>query len=195
MGSKNKNIELIGSKINNITILNYKTIKGESGATRSFFDCECFCGNKFTSRTDAIKTNTTQSCGCISFDLISQKLRKPNDIAIINLVYKNYIAGAIKRNLTFDLSLDQVKQFLSQNCFYCGQAPELSTFAGYKNRRTRVLFYNGIDRKGNNLGYSMDNCVSCCTLCNRAKLDLSYNAFNEWINRMINYRASISNEK
>jgi hypothetical protein len=29
--------------------------------------------------------------------------------------------------------------------------------------------YNGVDRVNNDFGYSIDNCVSCCKVCNRMK--------------------------
>ena len=39
------------------------------------------------------------------------------------------------------------------------------------------FLYNGIDRKDNNIGYIIENCVSCCGICNRMKMDMSYDDF------------------
>ncbi len=33
----------------------------------------------------------------------------------------------------------------------------------------RFINYNGIDRKNSTLGYTMDNCVTCCGSCNIMK--------------------------
>jgi hypothetical protein len=48
--------------------------------------------------------------------------------------------------------------------------------------KTRTLgldtfIYNGIDRVDNNKGYTIENCVPCCTAVNYAKLDMSYSDF------------------
>ena len=40
-----------------------------------------------------------------------------------------------------------------------------------------TLIYNGLDRKDNNIGYSLDNCIPACHTCNRMKMDLSYDEF------------------
>ena len=38
----------------------------------------------------------------------------------------------------------------------------------------------------NSKGYSLDNIVPCCKICNRAKSDLTYKDFIEWIRRLKN---------
>ena len=42
---------------------------------------------------------------------------------------------------------------------------------------------NGIDRIDNNKGYTKENCVPCCDICNRIKMDLPYNVFIEHITK------------
>ena len=49
------------------------------------------------------------------------------------------------------------------------------------NKETHEFIYNGIDRKNNDMGYRLDNCVSCCTLCNRRKGGMEYAEFITWI--------------
>ena len=41
--------------------------------------------------------------------------------------------------------------------------------------------YNGIDRVDNKIGYELDNCVSCCIKCNKAK---SYFGQDEFLNHI-----------
>jgi hypothetical protein len=41
--------------------------------------------------------------------------------------------------------------------------------------------YNGIDRLDCAIGYQPNNVVSCCAICNRAKGDMPFEAFIEWI--------------
>jgi len=45
-----------------------------------------------------------------------------------------------------------------------------------------------MDRIDSNKGYELSNVVPCCKICGRAKMDLPYEDFMEWINRIIKYR-------
>lgn len=47
---------------------------------------------------------------------------------------------------------------------------------------------NGIDRINSNKGYEKDNCVSCCPICNRMKLDLSLEDFYAHIEKIYKKR-------
>lgn len=185
---KNQNKSLVGTIINGLKIVDYY-----SNGKRQFFECVCVCGKMFQTRADAIKSGATKSCGCLTGDLVSKKNRLPNNQAIINLVYKIYKDNARKRNLSFELSIGEFKNLIFADCFYCGNSPQLSKFAGQKNRRDRFLSYNGIDRIDNVAGYFANNCVSCCSICNAAKSDLSFDDFKNWIQRLVKYNAKQEN--
>ena len=43
------------------------------------------------------------------------------------------------------------------------------------------FYYNGIDRIDNTKGYLSDNCVSCCSHCNTAKMQMTYEDFRKWV--------------
>jgi 5-methylcytosine-specific restriction endonuclease McrA len=49
-----------------------------------------------------------------------------------------------------------------------------------------LFIQSGIDRIDNTLGYNIENCVSCCKDCNRAKSDKTLNEFKEWITNLYN---------
>lgn len=48
--------------------------------------------------------------------------------------------------------------------------------------------YNGIDRVDNTKGYTIDNVVPCCGICNMAKGKLNQQEFQNWIKRVYKYR-------
>jgi hypothetical protein len=48
--------------------------------------------------------------------------------------------------------------------------------------------YNGIDRVNNNFGYLIDNCVTCCTNCNVAKMARTQEEFNSWNQRVYEHK-------
>lgn len=75
--------------------------------------------------------------------------------------YQKYKWGAETRNLEWKLTIEQFMTFWQKYCFYCGD--EIKTI--------------GIDRIDNEKGYSIDNCVPCCIICNRMKRSLSQKEF------------------
>lgn len=83
-------------------------------------------------------------------------------------LYRKYQANAEFRGYSFDMTEAEFFKFLQGNCVYCGDAPkQLVT-----NNKNKAL-YNGVDRVDNVKGYTKDNCVSCCWVCNRFKLDMT----------------------
>lgn len=80
--------------------------------------------------------------------------------------YEIYYNNAKKRNYDFVLKENEYKILVDGKCFYC-------------NKENTYTHRNGIDRKNSNLGYNIDNCVTCCSECNRMKLILSEKEFIE----------------
>lgn len=73
----------------------------------------------------------------------------------ITRYYKDYIKSAIKRHKVITIDFDAFSTLVQSPCYYCGHATSEET--------------NGIDRMDNSIGYTTDNCVSCCWTCNRMK--------------------------
>jgi len=86
----------------------------------------------------------------------------------INGKYQSYKAGAKDRGIVFDLTKDDFKIFWQKPCHYC-DAP-IETI--------------GIDRKDNSIGYTLDNCLSCCKICNLGKHTSTYEEYVEHCKRM-----------
>jgi hypothetical protein len=181
------NDKLVGTEINGLKIIKYI-----NNGKRQYFECTCMCGKNFTTRTDGIKIGAVKSCGCITGDLISQKNRLPDNLGSFNLVLRYYKGNAKKRNLEFQLSLEEFRKFIFDKCNYCGSEPTLSTFvSSQKNRRNKEIICNGIDRMDNSIGYMINNCITCCSICNGAKSNLSYEEFQNWIRKLV----SVNNGK
>ncbi len=73
-------------------------------------------------------------------------------------------SSANVRELSFKLSKDQARGLHKGKCVYCGKKPS----------QGRHYKFNGIDRLDNTKGYTVQNCVSCCRPCNRAKNSITY---------------------
>lgn len=72
---------------------------------------------------------------------------------IASQVHYKYKAGAIKRNLEFNLTVEYFEKHFRVNCHYCGDK----------------LKNVGFDRVKNNKGYIESNVVPCCFCCNIMK--------------------------
>lgn len=84
-----------------------------------------------------------------------------------------------RRGLLWLLTRDQFKTLLTSECHYC-KIPPRQVF----KLREDILYYNGIDRKDNLLGYLPDNTLPCCGHCNAMKLILSYDEFLDKISHI-----------
>ena len=88
----------------------------------------------------------------------------------------------------FDLSKEVFMKLVISNCHYCGIQP-LQREKTKRAKNVKTFYYNGIDRIDNNVGYIESNCVSCCKVCNRAKRELDYDEFINWIDQLVRYRS------
>lgn len=112
----------------------------------------------------------------------SRRRRKPVislELAGCRQSLRSYKNGAIHRGLVFELSETECLLLFAGRCHYCGALPR------EKRHFNRVVRQNGIDRRDSSIGYISDNCVSCCTLCNYAKRNLSVEEFKKWIVRLV----------
>lgn len=124
------------------------------------------------------------SCSCEGWqkeyaDKIGRK-PLPDHQSHVNIIWNHYKRSARERGLVFELTKDQVRSIVEQDCYYCGQKPtERYTAIGCAGEYA----WNGIDRVDNTKGYTIDNCVPCCKLCNFGKRDLALSDFAKWIDR------------
>jgi hypothetical protein len=81
-------------------------------------------------------------------------------------LYRQYKNNAKYRGYEFRLEIEDFEALRDLSCYYCG------TRKGYM----------GYDRITNEKGYTKDNIVPCCSVCNYMKCDMTV---NEWFNHMI----------
>lgn len=164
-------------------LLAIKKIK-KSG--RCWYLCQCDCGNQKVIAGWRLKSGYTKSCGCLQ--RVADAYRNndkilPNGRAQANAIISYYKRNARRRNISFELSKEECMLLMKQSCIYCGRLP----FKGIGKDKRRKLsggkkyLFNGIDRKNNDVGYTSENSVSCCSDCNYAKKDKSHSDFLKWI--------------
>lgn len=151
--------------------------------------CQCDCGNPelvSVKKYDLVNGKRT-NCGCEHFP----PNRYMDRFHAISL--NHYHSSVVKRSkqLVFKdiLSFDEFKHFIHLPCHYCG-APFSAMIKDRDSGRKIPVFpevmvcVNGLDRVDNSKGYTLNNVVPCCTHCNKAKAELSYDEFRTLISKI-----------
>lgn len=141
--------------------------------------CECICGSIKDYKGNCLRRGLVKSCGCKRSSFVSESLTKPTESVGLNRIYDAYKRGAEVRNYIFNLTKEQFYSFLHKECYYCG---DLNT--NTHKLRNREFKYNGIDRVINTIGYSMENCVTCCKVCNEMKMTRTQKEFLDHIRKI-----------
>ena len=168
LGVKN----IIGQKFGKLIVLEENS-RSKYGIK---WKCQCDCGNfSIVLGTNLRRKNGTRSCGCSNLEAIIKrgKLRRSKNPWLVEM--HHYKSGANQRQLEFDLSEEQFKSLILDNCYYCGTMPKTNCqSAALKEQK---ILRNGIDRLNPELGYTQLNCVSCCWTCNESKSNKTYDQF------------------
>jgi len=171
--------DMMGYRVERLEVIG---LSGRDKHGAALWKCKCDCGNiRFLTRGMLIY-GRNKSCGCYKRERMSNMRRKPFGEAARNRLYPFYRNAAKRRNLLFDLSRDEFNSMLIKNCYYCGSYPSNISKSEHYNGD---FIYSGIDRKDNEIGYTLKNCVPCCIICNRAKNSLSFDEFLAWIGRLV----------
>jgi hypothetical protein len=171
MNKRQKN--MIGVTFNKLTVIESAGRRLDWNGKPEQWRCICECGNERIVVTSKLQTGYVKSCGCTNSTRI-----KPNRFRAKRTVFTRYKIQAEKRNLSFNLKFEDFLDLIQEKCYYCDESPKNLSGKGYKGGS---FFYNGIDRINSALGYELENCVTCCKICNKAKDILSQDEFYKWI--------------
>ena len=162
--------DLIGTVIGSTEILDVDHIEyitresGKKTEYRPYYKVKCTkCGHihiKLYNKTNWLNYKGCQRC-VASFD--DSKLNRLKNV---------YKSNAKVRNISWDLTDSEFLELVTKSCAYCGHTQE----------------YNGIDRIDSNKGYTINNCVPCCSWCNTMKLDHSLEEFLQHITNIYNFQ-------
>jgi len=132
----------------------------------------CGCGKEFLTKKRNVELGQTKSCGCFrrmasrARRLLAADNRPVNEDVILPTAYYRYSQTAAHTDRPFALTLTEFETLVTHPCHYC------DTFSGK---------INGVDRKDSDQGYTVENTVSCCSVCNYLKGSISYNDFKALI--------------
>jgi len=177
---------IIGEKYGDWTVISPSQKRNSKGS--KYYKCKCKCGFESEIQSNALKNGMSTGCRKCGFKKSSLKLKGRISPTILpegesqrNALYSRYKQKARERNIIFNLSKELFNEITKRSCYYCGKQPSQISRGAYAHGN---YIYNGIDRLDNNKGYEIDNIVSCCKFCNRAKDTLSTKEFIENIERI-----------
>ena len=108
--------------------------------------------DEYQKRKDGTLKRRSECRSCFN---IKRRGRTFSDLSI----FKGYNKNAIRKGFVFEVSLQQLTEFLNKPCIYCGDIAR------------------GVDRIDNSKGYIMENMATCCKKCNQMKSNLSQQDF------------------
>lgn len=123
----------------------------------------------------------------------SRKWHRANRARAVEIVqaYVSRNKGKVTSyNRSFNQSVEGKYRLLKYRHTKRGWSDELLTLNDYRKLSLLSCFYcdaptnGGLDRADNNLGYSLNNVVPCCELCNHMKWKLTQSNFLTHIARM-----------
>lgn len=161
----------------------YKVIKYERTVNHKLrYEMECtVCGKHYHDK----ELNYAGMCNIKNCAHCGMPTNDPG----INTLYREYKDGAHNRKLVFNLTHEEFLKLINGSCYYCGEMPEERIKTSSKGNKYTISV-NGIDRLDSSKGYTIDNCVSCCTFCNRAKSNYSIDYFLNKISKI--YHQSVN---
>jgi hypothetical protein len=188
---------LVGQKFNKLTVVSGELEKRNSGKNRWVWVCKCDCGK--TTKVPSWNLISTKypvrSCGCLKAEM--RKL--PGAEAALRAFYGHYRSickyssnpnrKSNKKEKEFLLTIEEFKSITGKHCHYCGCPPQ----PRYAPRKTETketatpYLGNGIDRLDSNKGYTIDNCVPCCSTCNYMKRDFVFEDFIRQCRRIADF--------
>lgn len=185
---------LIGIKYNRLLIIGIssKTKKYANSSVERFVVTKCDCGIISVISIWQIKSNHTKSCGCLARE--SRRKNYTYEQAAVRPLLKSYKGNAKSRGYEFILSDIEFTKLIKDNCYYCNAIPPMKQLSRTNQTMHWTNEYasnmkieaHGIDRIDNNLGYTLNNCVTCCTQCNYMKRAYSQQEFIEQCIRIAN---------
>lgn len=173
-----RQLQLRGMKFGKLHVIKQA---GRNKHGRITWTCQCDCGRAHVVEGSLLKAGSVKSCGCGQQDGI---VKLGIGEAAFNRVFTRYKASAKKSNRIFALTKEQFYKLTQQPCHYCSEPPT-NQFSTLGSRTNGVFSGNGVDRVDNSKGYTHDNCVPCCVVCNRAKKDMPLDKFIEWAKNLV----------
>ena len=179
-------IDVLGKKFGQLTVLE---VTGQRNKANSpLYRCRCSCGNTVLRAATKLLGSANPACLDCQKPHNYGKPRTAQGESGFNSLYGNYRKGAERRQLAFELTKWEFRELTVQNCIYCGERPCLIKYGSHGLMKEHGAYtYNGIDRINSDKGYTKENSVTCCHVCNMMKSDLTREDFILQMKRILKF--------
>lgn len=172
-----------GERYGDWTVIGYAERERKDGHT--YLVVKCLCGKTSELRESDLRNRKTSQCASCAAKTAARLRIIDDKEYTINTVYGYYKKSARSRDISFEINKEFFRDFIFENCYYCGISPSNKLDRRIEDRE--AVKYNGLDRMDPSRGYIPDNLVTCCGTCNQAKASMTASEFFEWIARVAEY--------
>ena len=192
---KIRGTNLLNKTIGDFDIIGYCFKIDHRKTNKLYWQCRCYkCGHeKLADSRDLLKRGAGNCIYCMDRphlkeswtkerrDKVRQKAKNTilDNKSDLYKIYYSYQGSAKTRGLLFDINIEDFEKLILKNCHYCGKPPSRRKL--FKIHEDIITIYNGVDRVDNTIGYLIENCVPCCTMCNMMKNKYSLEHFMDHI--------------
>ena len=183
-----KSIDIINKKFNKLTVIEYDHPKLEiNKRTKYYYKCKCDCGNICLVEKSLLMKNETKSCGCLNNRICSDRPGFTGYKNINGKFWGTIKKNASKRNLSFNITIEQAWQKFEEQNNKCALSGVPITLIYKKTHKERTA---SLDRIDNSKGYEIDNIQWVHKNINKMRLDLSIDRFIE-LCKLINNKMGV----
>ena len=176
-------IDRTGQRFGKVVIVKFAGIrqrkgrrKGQGGAT---WLCRCDCGNELVVTTANL--TGTRSCGC---GRRRPHKGRPAGSVARNKALASYMRGARQRDLAWELTDEDFYRLAALDCYYCGAPPSV-VFSDRDVRGLPNLPTAGSTEWTADRATRSRTSSRAAPLATIAKRDMPFDAFMEWIGRLV----------
>ena len=169
-----------------------EVLPSEGSGSHVKLRCLCHYCNK-EKVMSAVNIKRRNSCGCQQNNSSEWKQVGPKNMpwqlpkgeAAKRNLEVQYKKGAKKRNIEYNLTTEEFAELVAGQCVYCGDS--LTNTKKGQGKTSGDFKYTGIDRVDSSKGYTKENSVSCCWMCNNMKHATEKKVFLEHIKKIYNF--------
>jgi len=180
-----KVVNILGQKFGRLLVLEEHSERTPNGHKK--YVCQCDCGGTHITSGESIRRGSSKSCGCLRKEYKPNNFNNNRKNQILKDLYNSTIIKRCKNKKWCNyIPFSLFKILVQSNCKYCGVEP-ISKVNDRSKNSDEFLMVNGIDRVNSDLGYTKENSVSCCKICNSAKNNMEIQDFKIWVKRIYNH--------
>lgn len=177
--------EYIGVQFNDLIPIKFL---GRDKRSHILFLCKCRCGKTKKVRGNDLRQDTIKSCGCRNHKTGKDHAGFKGYEDIPSTYWTRLQSNAEKRNLDFNLTIEEAWELFIQQKRRCSLSGVLLDFS--TPRQKSILSQASLDRIDSSKGYIKGNVQWVCKETNFMKRDMTDEEFINWCNAVSSFQKS-----